>query len=82
MERRNCFEVVSPPDRSLILQAESDEVMNQWISEIQKSISDSLNSQPTPASEERKKIAQKMQLYPPSFFTREYIFDMCLLMRK
>ena len=30
-ERRNCFEIVSPPDRSLILQAESEEIMHQWV---------------------------------------------------
>lgn len=57
LDRRNCFEIVSPPDRSLILQAENDELMNQWIQAIQASISNSLNSQPSPAAERKKSEA-------------------------
>lgn len=53
-ERRNCFEIVSPPDRSLIVQAESEELLQQWVQAIQASISNSLNAQPSPAGEKKK----------------------------
>eukprot|EP00026_Physarum_polycephalum_P003488 Phypoly_transcript_03500.p1 GENE.Phypoly_transcript_03500~~Phypoly_transcript_03500.p1 ORF type:complete len:754 (+),score=141.83 Phypoly_transcript_03500:176-2437(+) len=57
-ERRNCFEIVSPPDRSLILQAESEELMHQWVQALQASISNSLNAQ-SPAGEKKKVQVEK-----------------------
>ncbi|EGG17546.1 ankyrin repeat-containing protein [Cavenderia fasciculata] len=43
LDRRNCFEVLSP-DRSIILQADSQESMMEWIQVIQNSTANLLNN--------------------------------------
>jgi Arf-GAP/coiled-coil/ANK repeat/PH domain-containing protein len=47
IDRRNCFELVSPPDKSVILQAENEESKQEWIQAIQGCISSLLNAQPS-----------------------------------
>eukprot|EP01119_Soliformovum_irregulare_P025849 TRINITY_DN9675_c0_g1_i1.p1 TRINITY_DN9675_c0_g1~~TRINITY_DN9675_c0_g1_i1.p1 ORF type:complete len:747 (+),score=228.32 TRINITY_DN9675_c0_g1_i1:245-2242(+) len=44
IDRRCCFEIISP-DKSYILQAETEEKMNEWISVLQAATADLLNSQ-------------------------------------
>eukprot|EP01133_Synstelium_polycarpum_P012201 gene12201-14279_t len=43
LDRRNCFEVLSP-DRSLILQAESHDSMMEWVQVIQNSTANLINN--------------------------------------
>jgi len=43
LDRRNCFELLSP-DRSIILQAESSESMQEWIQVLQNATANALNN--------------------------------------
>jgi len=57
LDRRNCFELVAPPDKSVLLQAESDEIKQEWTQAIQGCISNLLNAQPSHEEKHARKAA-------------------------
>lgn len=60
LDRRNCFELVSPPDKSVLLQAENEESKQEWIQAIQGCISNLLNAQPSHDEKHTRKTASSL----------------------